>query len=1571
MKKLLLLFGFMSLLGFASANATDNVQKKSSLGQETTPLPFNPESVTQTSPAISTGYYFVDSRETTVPDFWRINPEIVSLETEPQFWKRIMSGPRQVDSLTWNNNPEGLAFFRNPAVPLNRSYFRPGATFGTDSTNNAIAGPIPLGLAGGFYFNGLRYDSFYVSTNGVIALTNRRYFYNGEGARTTPPGATSAYDPMSMDWFAVNRARLADDLSMTDPMADNFGYEVSVLGGLKNTATAGIRANGPADGMDGFEQLNKAALIAPFWGKMQFVQWDKFDLTTMDFSQVWYKKSLLADKLIIYIQNIQPEAGVQQLMGSQYTAPINAKMGFEFNYVDASAQVVLNRLDSSVTIQYERFRGGATLDNNARPGAAAVMQAISVAGVRGFARHVNYDGVNAPANPWAENGEYIQTTHYNKRIDPRQEGIYGQGVAVRFKQYKNTLRVINTKYYIRKASRTANNDFVDTVASVDNYELLAGDEKLGAIQPVITIQNLTNQIQGIKGVNFTPQDLSFRARITIENDATSETVYSETVSVTDAALSDTVSTSYQKVRLYDPWGNNKKGVELPYLDTYSGVPPYKCVQVSFKPFIPREEQVRNIGRLKVSVIADPTDPFTKEGLGDQWPFDDTSKIKLWVIKRLSSFKDDVSEFNYIEDTYVPSVMKWVNLGVVVESGDKMSIYPLAPRGEFEDVTKKARYMESPIMLMNRVNSDGSEWDADNNPKSADGDELRSFPIDLNGMVNPVLTLSVQRSVQSKEGTDRSRGFSDKLLVGPEPRVVLNNGSTYPLFQPNQYPNINPAERNVCPITRYVDELRVDFALPSVDGVKEITNISDANWRTLKKPDGTNQADVSAYTLYGGGGYALGFLEENPETEEIESDTVLTTAQGLRIDPFDDGFDWDYKKIFIRIPSYFLNATEEIKKNFRFRFKVMAFNHFLANQRDMINTIPDDNDDFIVDNVAIIAHPTEADVEVSSVKIKWPYTAVPASQALDVPISVLLSNNASMDSKAVLLRTFITRGFDTVYCTNLNITKIPAGQTLTFNMPAWNARITGPGRYRIHSHAHYVGNAATLKDIDPSNDYNYNDFDMRFSNSFSYESNNDVTTATNDVEKTDFLNMVGRGLNIRGYKEGGVGTATGYTGGFDYVTHAGGAFGGDGSGQIAVKFTLSKPDTIYGYQAYFAAYNIDNSGILFSVYADNGNGLIPTGTPIANTTLEKIRGVDDITGESGFNKYSTYILSNPVLLPTGTYWATIAQRGNNGLELGAKAERMGMRTTMTSIHPQTAQLGLQGVNLLIDKSLREINPSDGGLYNNNIFAYQNGVGTGSWIPFMNSVGNPAYAHLEHFGLSLEDRRTYTFTRGTWLPMLRPYFGEKTYGEERINIPCPAPVPAVPVELNEFNAHSRNNGIEVFWATASEQNNKGFYVERADENNNEFKSIGFVEGNGNSFTTKEYSYFDKNVVNANTYTYRLRQVDYDGSNCETYSQEVKVKYVFGGDVVLEANAPNPFTTSTNIAFRISETSNVKLEVLDMFGSVVTTLVNGELSSNRHVYNWNGTTENGNLVAPGTYVYRLTVNGTVYNSKMTVIR
>ena len=98
--------------------------------------------------------------------------------------------------------------------------------------------------------------------------------------------------------------------------------------------------------------------------------------------------------------------------------------------------------------------------------------------------------------------------------------------------------------------------------------------------------------------------------------------------------------------------------------------------------------------------------------------------------------------------------------------------------------------------------------------------------------------------------------------------------------------------------------------------------------------------------------------------------------------------------------------------------------------------------------------------------------------------------------------------------------------------------------------------------------------------------------------------------------------------------------------------------------------------------------------------------------------------------------------------------------------------------------------------------------------------------------------------------------------------------LPVELISFYAKIIGLTIELNWSTATEINNYGFNVERAlQTNNRDWKTIGFVNGNGNSNSPKSYTYEDKNII-AGKYSYRLKQIDNDGQF--EYSKTVEVSF-----------------------------------------------------------------------------------------------
>jgi hypothetical protein len=81
----------------------------------------------------------------------------------------------------------------------------------------------------------------------------------------------------------------------------------------------------------------------------------------------------------------------------------------------------------------------------------------------------------------------------------------------------------------------------------------------------------------------------------------------------------------------------------------------------------------------------------------------------------------------------------------------------------------------------------------------------------------------------------------------------------------------------------------------------------------------------------------------------------------------------------------------------------------------------------------------------------------------------------------------------------------------------------------------------------------------------------------------------------------------------------------------------------------------------------------------------------------------------------------------------------------------------------------------------------------------------------------------------------------------------------------------------------------------------------------------------------------------------------------EFTLEQNYPNPFNASTIIRYRVPSNSKVKLEIFNITGEKVQTLVNEEQVLGAHSAWWDGTTESGKSVASGMYVYRLLVSGT----------
>jgi Secretion system C-terminal sorting domain len=189
--------------------------------------------------------------------------------------------------------------------------------------------------------------------------------------------------------------------------------------------------------------------------------------------------------------------------------------------------------------------------------------------------------------------------------------------------------------------------------------------------------------------------------------------------------------------------------------------------------------------------------------------------------------------------------------------------------------------------------------------------------------------------------------------------------------------------------------------------------------------------------------------------------------------------------------------------------------------------------------------------------------------------------------------------------------------------------------------------------------------------------------------------------------------------------------------------------------------------------------------------------------------------------------------------------------------------------------------------------------------------------------------------------------------------------LPVELTSFTAALSGSAVSLKWQTATEINNYGFNVERLTtplnppcqgggqggnptSPNAVWETLGFVKGNGNSNSPKDYGFTDPNPP-VGTVVYRLKQIDIDGAF--KYSNQVSLVNTNVPEFKLSQNYPNPFNPTTTIRYSIPEESRVTIKVYNMLGAEVATLINENKAAGNHQIDFDGS-----KLASGTYVYKI---------------
>jgi uncharacterized protein YaiE (UPF0345 family) len=175
-------------------------------------------------------------------------------------------------------------------------------------------------------------------------------------------------------------------------------------------------------------------------------------------------------------------------------------------------------------------------------------------------------------------------------------------------------------------------------------------------------------------------------------------------------------------------------------------------------------------------------------------------------------------------------------------------------------------------------------------------------------------------------------------------------------------------------------------------------------------------------------------------------------------------------------------------------------------------------------------------------------------------------------------------------------------------------------------------------------------------------------------------------------------------------------------------------------------------------------------------------------------------------------------------------------------------------------------------------------------------------------------------------------------------------SLPARLISFSGYRQNNINILKWETATEQNSKGFYIERSADGSN-FTDVGFVASrsqSGNSNTTLGYQFTDNQAAGPLQY-YRLRQADFNGR--ETRSAIIVINGKAPAGLTIITASPNPVKNITNVMISLPAREVITINIYDSQGKIVKT-------QQASMYEGTNTAEvNLSNLQPGTYIMHAT--------------
>jgi hypothetical protein len=187
---------------------------------------------------------------------------------------------------------------------------------------------------------------------------------------------------------------------------------------------------------------------------------------------------------------------------------------------------------------------------------------------------------------------------------------------------------------------------------------------------------------------------------------------------------------------------------------------------------------------------------------------------------------------------------------------------------------------------------------------------------------------------------------------------------------------------------------------------------------------------------------------------------------------------------------------------------------------------------------------------------------------------------------------------------------------------------------------------------------------------------------------------------------------------------------------------------------------------------------------------------------------------------------------------------------------------------------------------------------------------------------------------------------------------------PTLLQAYSVDLETAAVRIRWELSEVEAGSAFHVSRA-ATQGAYKRLTEIEAFAG---TLEYSYVDRDIDPGTKYRYRVDVVDGGGGRTLFETETIETPNIA---LELHQNSPNPFNPTTTISFVLPAKDHVKLEIFDVSGKLVTTLLDRPLDAGYKECVWDGTDATGSGASTGVYFCRLSVGKRSLTGKMILVK